>query len=107
MNTNFEVIGLTRLGMKPKSTAPDADALTTQPSELLSGTHAFNCFVKKLLWATFYGNLLLFKWIWAINHQKNLATLTQSSDSAYQRSISYSKLQCSRCSGYCLRGSPL
>ena len=35
MNTNFKVIGLTRLGIKPKSTAPEADALTTSPSELL------------------------------------------------------------------------
>ena len=30
MNTNFKVIGLTRLGIKPKSTAPTADALTTR-----------------------------------------------------------------------------
>ena len=29
MNTNFKVIGLTRLGIKPKSVAPQADALTT------------------------------------------------------------------------------
>ena len=36
MNTNVKVIGLTRLGIKPKSTvAPEADALTTRPSELL------------------------------------------------------------------------
>ena len=35
MNTNFKVIGLTRLGIKPKSTAPEADALTTGPYELL------------------------------------------------------------------------
>ena len=34
MNTNFKVIGLTRLGIKPKFTAPEADALTTWPSEL-------------------------------------------------------------------------
>ena len=27
MNTNFKVIGLTRLGIKPKSTAQDTDAL--------------------------------------------------------------------------------
>ena len=33
MNTNFKVIGLARLRIKPKSTAPEADALTTQPSE--------------------------------------------------------------------------
>ena len=78
VNTNFKVIGLIRLGIKPKSTAPDADALTTRPSELLSGARAFNCLVKKLFWATFYGNLLLFKWIWAINHQKNLATLDEA-----------------------------
>ena len=34
-NASFKVIGLTRLGMKPKSTAPEADALTTRQSELL------------------------------------------------------------------------
>ena len=34
MNTNFIVIGLTRPGIKPKSTAPEADVLTTRPSEL-------------------------------------------------------------------------
>ena len=36
MNTNFKVIGLTRLGIKPESTAPEADALTTRPFELLN-----------------------------------------------------------------------
>ena len=35
MNTNFNVIGLTRLGIKPESSAPEADALTTPPYELL------------------------------------------------------------------------
>ena len=35
MSSNFKVIGLTRLGIKPKSTAPEANALTTRPSELL------------------------------------------------------------------------
>ena len=30
MNTNFKVIGLIRLGIKPKSTAPAADALTSE-----------------------------------------------------------------------------
>ena len=35
MNINFKVIGPTRFGIKPKSTAPEANALTTQPSELL------------------------------------------------------------------------
>ena len=34
VNTNFKVIGLTRLGIKLKSTAPEADALTTRPFEL-------------------------------------------------------------------------
>ena len=34
MNTNFKVIGLTRLGIKPKFTATEADALTTRPSNL-------------------------------------------------------------------------
>ena len=29
-DTNFNVIGLTGLGIKPKSTAPEADALTTR-----------------------------------------------------------------------------
>ena len=33
MHTNFNVIGLTRLGIIPKSTAPDADVLTIRPSE--------------------------------------------------------------------------
>ena len=36
MNTIFKVIGLTRLEIRPKSTAPEADALTTRPSELLN-----------------------------------------------------------------------
>ena len=35
MSINFKVIGLTRLGIKPESTASEADALTTRPSELL------------------------------------------------------------------------
>ena len=35
MNTNFNVNSLTRLGTKPQSTDPAADALTTRPSELL------------------------------------------------------------------------
>ena len=34
MNTNFKVIGLTRLGIKPKSTAPKANALITRPSAI-------------------------------------------------------------------------
>ena len=36
MNTNFQVIGLTRLRIKPESTAPEADAVTIRPSELLN-----------------------------------------------------------------------
>ena len=35
MNTNFKVIGLTRLAIKPESAAPETDALTIWPSELL------------------------------------------------------------------------
>ena len=35
MNTNFKDIGLNRLGIKSESTAPEVDALTTRPSELL------------------------------------------------------------------------
>ena len=35
MNTKFEFIGLTRLGIKPKSTAPKVDTLATRLSELL------------------------------------------------------------------------
>ena len=38
MNTNVNVIGLTRLGIKSTSTAPEADALTTRPLELLHST---------------------------------------------------------------------
>ena len=40
MNTNVrpKVIGLTRLEIKPKSTALETDALTTQPSELFVGS---------------------------------------------------------------------
>ena len=34
MNTNFHAIGLIRLGIKPESAAPEADAATTRPSKL-------------------------------------------------------------------------
>ena len=37
MNTNFKVIDLTRLVIKPESTAPEADARTTRPFELFVG----------------------------------------------------------------------
>ena len=36
VNTNFNIIGLTTLGIKPKSIALEADALTTRLSELLN-----------------------------------------------------------------------
>ena len=36
MNTNFEVTGLTLLGIKPESTAPEADTFTTRLFELLN-----------------------------------------------------------------------
>ena len=35
MNTKFEDIGLTRLGIKAKSTAAEVDTLSTRPSEFL------------------------------------------------------------------------
>ena len=38
MNTNFKVIGLTRLGIKLESIASEADALITLPSGLLNVT---------------------------------------------------------------------
>ena len=41
VNTNFKIIGLTRLGIIPEYTAPEADALTTRPSELLEQTKRF------------------------------------------------------------------
>ena len=34
MKTNFKVIGLTRLEIKPETTAPQMDALATRPSEV-------------------------------------------------------------------------
>ena len=34
MHTNFKVIDLTQLGIKPEFTASESDALTTPPSEL-------------------------------------------------------------------------
>ena len=49
MNANFKVIGLTRLGIKTQSAAPEADALTTQPSELLMGT-CYNFTIKIVQW---------------------------------------------------------
>ena len=40
MNTNIEVIGLTRLEIKSEFTAPKADVLTTWPSELFNHVHS-------------------------------------------------------------------
>ena len=34
MNNNSKVIGLTRLGIKPESTASAVNALTTRPSDI-------------------------------------------------------------------------
>ena len=39
MNTNFKVIGLTLLVIKPESTAPEADTFTTRPPELIIPDH--------------------------------------------------------------------
>ena len=49
VNTNFKVIGLTRLGIKTQSTALEADALTTRPSELLIGT-CYNFTINVVQW---------------------------------------------------------
>ena len=50
VNTNFEVIGLTRLGIKSKSTTAEADALGTRPFELLpSPTDCSKAVVLKLV----------------------------------------------------------
>ena len=43
MNTNFKVVGLTRLGIKPESTAPEAGALTIRPSELATVADTVVC----------------------------------------------------------------
>ena len=51
MNTNFKVIGLTRLGIKTQSTATEADALSARPSgsELLIGT-CYNFTINVVQW---------------------------------------------------------
>ena len=49
VNTNFKIIGLTRLGIKTQSTALEADALTTWPSELLIGT-CYNFTINVVQW---------------------------------------------------------
>ena len=54
VNINFKVIGLTRLGIKPKSTAPEADVLTTrlmaQPQWPASGQASLQLFKTNLRW---------------------------------------------------------
>ena len=54
VNTNFKVIGLTRLGIKRKSTAPEADALTTppiaQPRWPANGQASLQFFKTNLCW---------------------------------------------------------
>ena len=40
VNTKFKDIGLTRLENKPESTAPEADALATRPSEPRHSLHS-------------------------------------------------------------------
>ena len=40
-SSGFKIIGLTPLGIKLKSTAPEADALTTRPSKLYGKTVYF------------------------------------------------------------------
>ena len=51
MNTNFKVIGLTRLGIKPKFTTLEVDALTTQPSDLFASCLNWSDF---LLWSMYW-----------------------------------------------------
>ena len=53
MNTNFKVIGLTRLGIKPKSTAPEAEVLTTGTSELFVNQRTVVRFALQLSMFTF------------------------------------------------------
>ena len=57
MNTNFKVIGLTRLGIKSTSTAPEADALTTRTFEL-SNQQSFNVKYFKLNLAHHHSSVL-------------------------------------------------
>ena len=49
MNTNFKVIGLTRLGIKHKSTDSEADVLTSWPSELWMPTMPTGLYLNSLL----------------------------------------------------------
>ena len=45
----FKVIGLTRLGIKPTSTAPEVDAFTTRPSELFMPARPTSLHLSNLL----------------------------------------------------------
>ena len=48
VNINFIVVGVTRLGIKPEATAPEADALFTRPYDLLNFLHV-RCLEHRLL----------------------------------------------------------
>ena len=52
MNTKFKVIGLTRLGIKPEFTAPEANARTTRPSEFV--------FIAGLLCVCFWNRFVVY-----------------------------------------------
>ena len=58
MNTYVKVIGLTRLGVKPESTAPEADALTTRLSELMVSSMMHEKQMKTLALLTFAVDLV-------------------------------------------------
>ena len=49
MNSNFKVIGLTRLGIKSQSSALEEDALITRPSQLLIRT-CYNFTINVVQW---------------------------------------------------------
>ena len=50
VNANFEVIGLTRLGIKFESTATEANALTALPSDLFNITLPTKQLATIILW---------------------------------------------------------
>ena len=63
VNTNFKAIGLTRLGIKLKSTVSGADALTTRPSEPLY-------LVKKLAIVILRADFLILNYFLQKSHKK-------------------------------------
>ena len=64
VNSNFKVNGLTRLGIKTQSTALEADALTTWPSELLIRT-CYNFTINIVQWSyETIANRLVIRKIW-------------------------------------------